>query len=176
MTHPADALRADPGLTPCIEARVRPPGEEWRARIEREITGRRPFANKVLDAYYTDERWNGLGLYAHFGDLAARELRQEYLHGLDFVAYRNGLFPLERSAEGLHVRVRPGTTGIPEHLYGCPITVEYVDLPSQADVAAVAGGGDGGRRPPAERAAGLHLGVVHGARPHSLGGVGCPGG
>jgi len=36
------------------------------------------------------------------------------------------------------VRVRPGTTGIPEHLYGCPITVEYVDLPSQADVAAVA--------------------------------------
>jgi hypothetical protein len=113
--------------------------EQWRARIEREITARMPFANEALEAYYTDRRWNGDGLYAHYADLAFKELREKYLRDEQLVAYRNGLLPLERTAEGLHVRVRPGTTGIPDHLHGCPITVEYLDLPSQADVAAVAG-------------------------------------
>jgi hypothetical protein len=112
--------------------------EEWRANIEREITGRMPFLNKVMEAHYTDRRWNGQGLYADFAQQAMKMLRDEYLSARDLVAHRWGLPACQVSAEGLHVRVRPGTTGIPEHLYGCPITVEYVDLPSQADVAAVA--------------------------------------
>jgi hypothetical protein len=33
------------------------------------------------------------------------------------------------------VRVRLGTTDISEHVLRLPITVEYVDLSSQADVA-----------------------------------------
>jgi hypothetical protein len=82
--------------------------------------------------HYTDRRWNGLGLYGHYGSLAAIMLRDEYLHDQDLVVRRNGLMAIQVSPEGLHARVRPGTTGIPGHLYGCPITLECVDLPSQA--------------------------------------------
>ncbi len=112
--------------------------EEWRLTIEREITGRRPFPNKVAEAHYTDRRWDGLGLYGDYADRAASELRAHYLRDRDLVAVRDGLVPIQRTSDGLHVRVRPGTTGIPKHLYGCPIIVEYVDLPSRADVASVA--------------------------------------
>ena len=50
----------------------------------------------------------------------------EYLR--DDLAYDVwGMPALSIGPEGLDVRVRPGTTGIPEHLYGCPIRVAYVD-------------------------------------------------
>ena len=87
--------------------------EEWRANIEREITGRMPFLDKVMEAHYTDRRWNGQGLYADFAQQAMKMLRDEYLSARDLVAHRWGVPARQVSAEGLHVRVRPGTTGIP---------------------------------------------------------------
>src|SRR5512132_1244462 len=59
---------------------------------------------------------------------------QALLH--DLLPHRGRLAAIQTKPEGVLVRVRPGTTGIPQHLYGCPIAVEYVDLPSQADVTA----------------------------------------
>src|SRR3954471_1967826 len=130
----------DPETSP-VPLRVQPPGpsmEEWRATIEREIAGRMPFPNKAAEAHYTDRRWDGLAVYADYAGRAASELRAQYLSDQDLVVVRGHVIPLERIRDGLRVRVRPGTTRIPEHLYGCPITVEYVDRPSLADVVAAA--------------------------------------
>jgi hypothetical protein len=114
--------------------------EEWHATIEREITARMPFPTKAVEeAYHTDRRWNGLGVYGDYGRRAVSKLREEYVRDQDLVAFRNHVDPLQIGPEGLHVRVRPGTRGIPEHLYGCPITVEYVDPPSRAEVEAAWG-------------------------------------
>jgi hypothetical protein len=124
-----------PGAPP----RVQPPGpsmEEWHATLEREITARMPFPSKAAEAHFADRRWNGPGVYGAQGRRAASMLRAEYVSDQDLVADRWRLPAFQVGAEGLHVRIRPGTTGIPEQLCGCPITVEYVDLPSRADVAA----------------------------------------
>jgi hypothetical protein len=115
--------------SPGVPPRVQPPDpsmEEWRASLEREITGRMPFPSEAAEADDTDRRWNGPGIYGDAGRRAASTLRAEYLHDQD-LAYAWGTPALWLSPEGLHVRVRSATTGIPEHLYGCPITVEYVD-------------------------------------------------
>jgi hypothetical protein len=124
---------------PRVPPRVQSPGpsvEEWCARLEREITARMPFPSRAAEAHFADRSWNGPGVYGAQGRRAAGTLRAEYLSDQDLVADRWGLPAFQVSAEGLHVRVRSGTTGIPEHLYGCPITLGYVDLPSRADVAA----------------------------------------
>jgi hypothetical protein len=112
--------------------------EEWRADLDREITTMMPFANEATGAHFADRSRSGPGVYRNQGRRAASMLKDAYLSDRDLVAHRRMLPPVKLSPEGLH-GVRPGTTGIPEHLYGCPIRVEYIDLPSQADVTAAWG-------------------------------------
>ena len=98
-----------------VPARVQPPGpsmEEWRTSLEREITGRMPFPSRAAEAHFADRSWNGPGIYGDAARRAASTLRAEYLTDRDLVADRWGLTAVRLSPEGMHVRVRPGTTGI----------------------------------------------------------------
>src|SRR5689334_3840299 len=102
-----------------VPARVQPPGpsmEEWQATIERELTGSMPLSKRAAGVRDTDRWWHGPGVYGDYGRRAVSMLRAEYLNDHDLAFDAWGTPALLLDAAGLRVRVRPGTTGIPEHL------------------------------------------------------------